>query len=414
MKNNLQRLVPSIQRELREAAVRHERKQAIEALQESEARKRAILESALDSIITIDHQAKILEFNRAAEKTFGYNREQIIGQSMAVLFTPRFRRDAHDLDFASYLARGGEGFPIDKRINTTAVRANGDEFPAEVAVTRISRRAPMMFTAYVRDLTEQRAQEAIRRRSKELAEQNRLIGEANRLKSEFLSNMSHELRTPLNAVIGFSQLIADGKAGPLTPEQSEYINDIMLSGQHLLQLINDVLDLAKVEAGKMELHPEMFSINQAVNEVCTMMKPMAVKRNIEIKLGLVPDAEQVVLDQLKFKQIIYNLMSNAVKFSHDGGQVELIARLESGKQLQLQVKDEGVGIREEDLPRLFREFEQIDSGSARRYQGTGLGLALSKRIVELQNGSITAQSKIGQGSTFTVTIPLSSDTQRPL
>jgi len=406
LKGNLSRLIPSVERELRDAGVRRGRKRAEEALQESEARNGAILEAALDSIITMDHKGKIVEFNPAAEKAFGYKRQEIMGQLLADLIIPPSLRERHRQGLAHYLA-SGEGPVLNKRIELTAMRSDGTEFPVELAVSRIPGEGPTIFTAYIRDLTEQKAQEVIRRRSQELEEQNRLIQEANRLKNEFFANMSHELRTPLNAIIGFSQILVDGKAGSLQPNQREYIEDILTSGQHLLQLINDVLDLAKIEAGKMELDVRTFSFKKAVEEVCAIMRSVASKRNIRIHVNLASDLDAVTLDELRFKQVLYNLLSNAVKFSHEDGKVEVVAKTDIAEKIRFQVKDYGIGIKAEDLPRLFREFEQLDSDAARRHQGTGLGLALTKRLVELQRGSITVESEMGEGSIFEIVLPIS-------
>jgi PAS domain S-box-containing protein len=397
MKGNVHRLIPSIERELRDAEVRRERKRVAEALQESEARKRAILDAAPDCIVTIDHRGNIVEFNPAAERTFGYRYHAIIGKPITDLIISRFER------MDDYL-RTGEGSMIGKRIETIAMRADRAEFPVEVTITRISQREPPMFTAYIRDLTEQKAQEAIRRRSEELEEQNSLVQEANRLKSEFLANMSHELRTPLNAIIGFSELLIDEKAGPITPQQKDYLTDVLTSGRHLLQLISDVLDLAKVEAGKMELNPETFFVRRAIDEVCAVMVPIAWARNIRISIEAAPTAV-ATLDQRKFKQVLYNLVSNAVKFSHDNAEVKVTANFDLQGQLRVEVKDFGIGIRKEDLPRLFHAFEQLESGAGRHYQGTGLGLDLTKKLVELQKGSIAVESQPGKGSTFTITLP---------
>ena len=404
MKGNIKRLIPSVERELRDAEVRRQRRQAEEALDDSEARKAAIFDSALDSIITIDHAGIIVEFNPEAEKSFGYSRHEVAGKPMAELVIPPSLREKHHQALARYLATG-KGSMVGKRIEVTAMRSDGTEFPVELSLTSISTKARPMITAYIRDLTEQKKQEEIRERGRELEEQNLRIQEANRLKSEFLANMSHELRTPLNAVIGFAEVLIDGKAGPTNPVQQEYLNDILTSGQHLLQLINDVLDLAKIEAGKMELNPETFSMKKIVDEVSAIMRPIASKRNITIIVEASAQVDIVTLDQLKIKQVLYNLLSNAVKFSYDNGEVKVIVGLDSQQRLQLQVKDYGVGIKNEDLPRIFREFEQLDSGAARRFPGTGLGLALTKRIIELHRGSITVQSELGKGSTFMVTIP---------
>ena len=403
MKGNIKRLIPSVERELRDAEVRRQRRRVEEALRDSEARKAAIFDSALDSIISIDHAGKIIEFNPQAERTFGYRRDDVIGQPMDELIIPPSLRLRHREALARYLATG-TGSVIGRRLELTGMRSDGSEFPVELSLTSISTSKPM-FTAYLRDLTEQKKQEESLQHSREMAEQNLRIQEANRLKSEFLANMSHELRTPLNAVIGFAEMLFDGKAGPVNDEQKEYLNDILTSGQHLLQLINDVLDLAKIEAGKMVLDLEPFSLKTAAEEVCTIMRPIAAKRNITINLEVAEDAVAVTLDVRKLKQVLYNLLSNAVKFSHEKGVVKLAIGLDAHDQLHIQVRDSGIGIKNADLPRIFSEFEQLESGTSRRFSGTGLGLSLTKKIVELHNGSITVHSEFGKGSTFSITMP---------
>ena len=232
------------------------------------------------------------------------------------------------------------------------------------------------------------------------------LQEANRMKSEFLANMSHELRTPLNGIIGFTEFLIDEKPGPLKPKQKEYLGDVLSSARHLLQLINDVLDLAKVEAGKMELHPETFPVHQAVEEVAAVIKGIANKKHISVGIDIGAGIDAVTLDQHKFKQVLYNLLSNAVKFSDDGGQIAIRAQRLDTQQIEVQVRDTGIGIKAEDISRLFTEFEQLDSGTARRFEGTGLGLALTKKIIEFQGGRISVKSEPNQGSVFTVVLPV--------
>ena len=242
----------------------------------------------------------------------------------------------------------------------------------------------------------------------DLRRANEALQEASRVKSEFLANMSHELRTPLSSIIGFSEFLADEKPGKVNEKQKECLNDVLNSGRHLLQLINNVLDLSKVEAGKMELYPETFSIGKAIEEVCSILAPMAQKQNVVIRHELDPVVEdEVTLDQQKFKQVLYNLLSNALKFSNDGGKVDILVSPRDQTRLRLQVKDTGIGIQPEEINRLFIEFQQLDSGTTRRYEGTGLGLALTKKIVEFQKGSISVESEVGKGSTFTVELPKS-------
>jgi len=276
------------------------------------------------------------------------------------------------------------------------LRKDGTEFPVEISLSPLETEEGLFVSSAIRDVTERKRYE-------------QGIKQANRMKSEFLANMSHELRTPLNGIIGFSEFLVDEKPGQLNIKQKEYLNDILNSGRHLLQLINDVLDLSKVEAGKMELHPETFTLSKAVDEVCSVISPLAKKKHITIHKDIAPGIESVTLDQQKFKQVLYNLLSNAVKFTDDKGQVEIVASPYESNQLRLQVRDTGIGIKPEDFEKLFVEFQQLDSGSTRRYEGTGLGLVLTKKIVEFHQGSITVESVPGKGSTFTVILPAGTE-----
>jgi signal transduction histidine kinase len=200
--------------------------------------------------------------------------------------------------------------------------------------------------------------------------------------------------------------LADGKPGPLKAKQKEYLEDILNSGKHLLQLINDILDLAKVGAGKLEFNPERFSLRKAIQETCAVSYPIAQKRNIHINVDVARQIGDGTLDQQKFKQVLFNLLSNAIKFSHDGGKVEISAELHDTDRVKLVVSDTGIGIKAEEVGRLFNEFEQLESGASRRHEGTGLALALTRKIVELQGGSISVESQLGKGSNFIVVLPL--------
>lgn len=237
---------------------------------------------------------------------------------------------------------------------------------------------------------------------------------ANRAKSEFLSRTSHELRTPLNIIMGFAEFLIAGELNPLDPKHKEYLQDIYSSGKHLLQLIDDVLDLARVEAGKMELRLEKFSARAAIESVSTGVKVIAQKRKIHVDVAISPEIREVTLDRQKFKQILQNLLSNAIKFTESGGVVRIRVQPQDAHHFKLVIKDTGIGIKSEDLPRLFQDFEQLDSGSSRRYEGSGLGLALTKGLVELQGGTILVESQYGVGTTFLIVLPKEIVSGEPL
>ncbi|MCK9202312.1 MAG: HAMP domain-containing histidine kinase [Gallionella sp.] len=240
-----------------------------------------------------------------------------------------------------------------------------------------------------------------------LRQLNAEIEAASVAKSQFLANMSHEFRTPLNAIIGFTEVLQDQIPGPLNAEQLEYLGDIHDGGLLLQRLINDVLDLSKVEAGRLELFYETFPIAQMVRETITTLRGLVEKKGLDIQWKLPPDLGLITADQIRFKQVLYNLLSNAVKFT-DEGVVTVSAAIEDG-QLHLTIADTGIGIREEDMGRIFIEFSQVDSSLTRRHEGTGLGLALAKRLVEAHRGRIWVESVFGEGSTFHVLLPLRPD-----
>jgi signal transduction histidine kinase len=228
---------------------------------------------------------------------------------------------------------------------------------------------------------------------------------ANKHKSEFLANMSHELRTPLNAIIGFSEALMDRMFGDMNEKQLDYQKDIHESGKHLLSLINDILDLSKIEAGRMELELSSFNLPTAVSNAVTLIRERAQRHGIAMGVEVDPRLGDFQADERKVKQILLNLLSNAVKFTPDGGRVDVSAKLDTDK-VEIAVKDTGVGISPEDQASLFEEFKQLGKDSSRKAEGTGLGLALTKRLVELHGGQIIVESAIGVGSTFRVMLPL--------
>ncbi|MDE2180368.1 MAG: GAF domain-containing protein [candidate division NC10 bacterium] len=244
-------------------------------------------------------------------------------------------------------------------------------------------------------------------RLREEAKERWRLEEASRVKALFIANMSHELRTPLNSVIGFAELLRDGVYGVLNEKQRRYTGHIHESGKHLLALISDILDLSKVEAGKIELHPELLLVADALEASVALLHDQAAKKSLALELQIEEGLPQIMADPVRLKQILFNLLSNAVKFTPDGGRVTVTAKTAPGEFVDIAVADTGLGIKPEDLPRLFQEFVRLDTAIAQHAEGTGLGLALTKRLVELHGGTIAAVSEgEGRGSTFTVRLPL--------
>jgi signal transduction histidine kinase/CheY-like chemotaxis protein len=243
--------------------------------------------------------------------------------------------------------------------------------------------------------------------NKELDFRNREVERATQMKSKFLASMSHELRTPLNAIVGFSDLLAEQTPGQLNDKQKRFVGHIKQGSSHLLQLINDILDLSKIEAGQLEFRCERFQISDALPEVLSTIRPLAMAKNITVQHKIETDVA-VYADRVRFKQILYNLLSNAVKFTLKDGRIDIDCRRD-GNAARISVADTGIGIRAEDQTGVFEEFRQVDGGAAQTQQGTGLGLAITKRLVEQQGGTISLESELGKGSCFTIALPLASD-----
>jgi signal transduction histidine kinase len=238
----------------------------------------------------------------------------------------------------------------------------------------------------------------------EIKEKSRQLETASRHKSEFLANMSHELRTPLNAIIGFSEVLVERLFGEINDKQAEYLRDILESGQHLLSLINDILDLSKIEAGRMELEPTDFDLPSAIENTLTLVRERAHRRGIALKRAIDNRLEMIRADERKVKQVLLNLLSNALKFTPEGGQIDVRATLRD-RAAEISVTDTGVGIAPEEQEAVFEEFRQVGMAS-KKVEGTGLGLAISRKFIELHGGRIWVTSEVGSGSTFTFTLPL--------
>jgi signal transduction histidine kinase/CheY-like chemotaxis protein len=259
--------------------------------------------------------------------------------------------------------------------------------------------------AVFRDVTARREAEAATRRSLELEIENRQIQEATRMKSQFLASMSHELRTPLNAIIGFSELLECDAVAPGSPEYRQFVDDILSSGRHLLRLVNDVLDLAKVEAGRMEFHPEAVEPARLIDEVRGILRTAIAQKRVRLETQVAPDLGSFLLDAGRLKQVLYNYLSNAIKFTPEGGSITVRLLPEGDDRFRLEVEDSGVGIAPEGVERLFTEFQQVHEQDSSTGEGTGLGLALTRRLVEAQGGTVGVRSELGRGSTFHAVLP---------
>jgi len=394
-------------------------------------RSRMLVESSSDAIVMLDEERKILSCNQAFLDLFGYERTDVEGKTIRVI---------HVSD-ESYRSFGETVYPeIEKagryRTEWEYVSKDGTVRPVESEISKITSPAgsATRYVSVMRDITDRkRAEETERRvqeeletrvleRTLELEEARRAAEAANRAKTEFLANMSHELRTPLNHIIGFTELVVDKNFGELNEPQAEYLNDALGSSRHLLSLINDILDLSKVEAGRLEYKASEVTLKTLLENCLMMIKEKALADHIKLTLdtdALLP--ETIHADERKLKQIMYNLLSNAAKFTPEGGTIRVSAKrvheaarqvsgARSGKEnefVEISVADTGIGVNRENLERIFKTFEQVENSVSRKYHGTGLGLSLSKSLVELHSGRIWAESEgEGKGAVFRFTLPL--------
>jgi PAS domain S-box-containing protein len=405
-KDRPMRFVPAIERALRESAERRARLAAERDLRTSEERYRSAFELAPEALVTYDLTARhVLDANRAAQQLFRVTTPELHALTLTKMSAPR-QADGRESavvarELADRLVAGANIAPFEWLL----VDSTGEQIPAELHIVRLAGHDGRLIRCAIVDLRERRKLEQVRQRTIELELQNRRIVEANRLKSEFLANMSHELRTPLNAIIGFSELLHSGAVSADSPEHDEFLGDILTSGRHLLQLINDVLDLAKVEAGKLDFRPEPVELVKLVGEIVAITRTTAATKRIAVEISVDPSLTGIVLDPSRFKQVAYNFLSNALKFTPEEGRVAIRVTPHRDEQLLLEVEDTGVGIAAADLGRLFVEFQQLEAGIAKRHQGTGLGLALSRRLVEAQGGTVGVKSTVGIGSTFHAVLP---------
>jgi PAS domain S-box-containing protein len=375
-----------------------ERKKAEESLKESEEKYRKLIETANDAIFIADVETGIiLDANKKAGELIGISREKIIGMHQSQLH-PKEEEDHYRKIFLEKF-RSGKEISEDLFV----IHKDGHKIPVEISTSITELKGKRIAQGIFRDITE-------RKHIDELRFENERLACATKAKSEFLANMSHELRTPLNAVIGFSELLKMKTIGNINEKQENYVDNIRYGGKHLLDIITDILDLSKVEAGKMDLFIEKVSVPETINEVLILIKEKASKNNIIINKEFDPQLEFIEADKQRIKQVFFNLLSNAVKFSNEEGGTITIAAKRENDMARMSVSDTGIGIREDDIGKLFKEFTQLDSGLTRKYGGTGLGLVITKKLVELHGGKIMVESRYGEGSTFSFSIPIKSKT----
>lgn len=397
--------------------VEEERTKLEQRLRDQQFYTRSLIESNIDALMTTDPRGIITDVNKQTEALTGCTRDELIGAPFKNYFTDPQRAETaisrvlNEGKVTNYelTARARDG-------TLTVVSYNATTFHDR------DRHLQGVFAA-ARDITE------LKRYETKLQQKNVELEEASRMKSEFLANMSHELRTPLNAIIGFSEVLRDGLVGNLTSQQRGFIGDIFTSGKHLLSVINDILDLSKVEAGKMSLDLEPVQVTPLLDSSLSIIREKAATRSIRLTLDAVEGLGSIRVDARKVKQIVYNLLANAVKFSVEGGLVSLYAsrvtRAQVGLReglwggrsfpladsaaqefLEISVTDSGIGMSQDGLQHLFKPFSQIDRGLARKFEGTGLGLAMVKLLAELHGGAVAVQSAVGKGSRFTVWLPI--------
>jgi len=379
-----------------------------------ESRYRKLLHAAPDAILEVNEEGRILILNEAVERMFGYSRAELLGLSVDHL-VPASMRSGHSQHRAAYAKRPNTR-PMGTGLELQGQRKDGSLFPVEISLSPNWIEGSLHVIASVRDITERKAVEnriqtlreqytaELTMKNEQLEARNREVEQANRLKNEFLASMSHELRTPLHTIIGFSELLTEQLEGPLGEKQQRFVGHILQDARHLLELINEILDISKIESGRLELKRESFDFSQCVEEVLAGIRHQAATKNITLE-NKNRFQSSLYADRLRVKEILYNLLSNAVKFTPERGRVWVEGSSEGGT-LRVSVCDTGIGIPEQEHPSIFEKFYQVGDASGGTREGTGLGLPITKHLVELHGGTISVESRPGQGSSFRLTFPL--------
>lgn len=372
----------------------------------AERRFRELIENAPDAILQVDATGAIVIANRTAETVFGYTREELMGNSVDVL-VPEANRAGH-AEYRKAFAAAGIARPMGQGLNLYARRKDGTQFPVEISLSPVKTESGVNVTAVIRDVTERKQVEHRVRALQEsymaeLEVRQREAERLNRLKSEFMASISHELRTPLHTIIGFAELLGEEAEGSLGEKQRRFLRHIQDDSEHLLGLINDVLDLSRIEAGGLNLHPESLSLQKIVSEAVNSIRLYAESRSVAVRERGNLDI-RVMADPVRLRQILYNLLSNGAKFTEAGGEVCVDAVVE-GSSVKITVEDTGLGIPPEECTRIFDKFYQVGFTPVGVREGTGLGLAICKQLVEMQGGKIWVESEPKKGSRFHFTLP---------
>lgn len=368
-----------------------------EALTEKEHRLRMTVDQAADGIIVIDSNGLVDTFNASAQEIFGYKEDEVVGQNISKLM-PEHHSHHHDEYIQNHLKTGAVHI-IGKGREVQGIRKNGEIFPLHLAVSKVDLPGKTLFSAICRDLTAQKQADI------ELLNAKRDAETANLAKSEFLASMSHELRTPLNSIIGFSQLLHLNKAHPLDESQKRQVQQINDAGQHLLSLINDILDLSRIETQGFSLSVEAVELKTIIDNCLILIAPIAAKHDISVINNLdTSKAPYVRADFVRLKQVVMNLLSNAVKYNIENGQIIIDGEIK-GADFQVNVRDTGSGIASDDLEALFEPFNRLGQ-EAGEIEGTGIGLSITKKIIEMMKGKIGVESELGNGTTFWFSLPI--------
>ena len=353
-----------------------------------------------DAIFIHDLDGKILEVNDTACKRLGYSHEELLSMNIDDIDSPvdeklieeriqKLRKEEYLLFEASHVSKNGKIIPVE--INSKLIKNEGKKVILSIS----------------RDITSRKDQEEKAKRLNEALKQQKLYKEellkASEFKSEFLATMSHELRTPLNPIIGFTDLLLEEAIGELNEEQKDFLRDIKSSAEHQHEMIDKILDITKIESGKLSLDKKVFSLHNILDQVHSTIKPRYSKKNLTFEIKGLDDNMEIFADPIRFKEILLNLLTNAIKYTIDG-KITLIIKEKYDRWI-FKVRDTGIGIAQEDFDKVFKEFQRIDSSYVNSTEGTGLGLSLTKRLVELHNGSIDFTSVLGMGTTFTVVMP---------